>query len=129
MHADLLQRAGSMKGKLVAASQTGDGSRWVAVRISKCFLRGFRIATVFENQSRWFRDGKPVVQARPLHFVSLNRASPMPSLSWCGQVFALPNNAMHPDLLQRVGSMKGELTALRKPVMAAVGFEERSGTP
>ena len=28
---------------------------------------------------------------------------------------------MHPDLLQRVGSMKGELTALRKPVMAAVG--------
>ena len=35
----------------------------------------------------------------------------MPSLSWCGQQFAPPNNAMHPDLLQRVGSMKGKLVA------------------
>ena len=111
MHADLLQRAATMKQKLAAASQTGDGSRWVAVRYSKCFFRGFWKTAVFENQSRWFRDGNPVVQARPLHFVSLNRASPMPSLRWSGQMFAPPNHAMHPDLLQRAATMKGELVA------------------
>ena len=62
---------------------------------SKCFFRGFQKAAVFENQSRWFRDGNPVVQARPLHFVSLNRASPMPSLRWGVALFAPPNNGMH----------------------------------
>ena len=38
MHPDLLQRASSMKGELVAASQTGDGCRWVAVRLFQMFF-------------------------------------------------------------------------------------------
>ena len=62
---------------------------------SKSVFRGFRKVAVFENRRGWLSDGNPVVQARPLHFVSLNRASPMPSLRWGVALFAPPNNGMH----------------------------------
>ena len=66
MHPDLLQRAATMKGELVAASQTGDGCRWVAFRHFQMFFVRLPESRRFENQRGWFRDGKPVVQARPL---------------------------------------------------------------
>ena len=83
------------------------------------FFRGFRKIAVLKTKADASATENPVAQARPL---ALNRASPMPSLTWQVAVFAPPNNAMHADLLQRAASMKGELTALRKPVMAAVGL-------
>ena len=49
------------EGRLHGAVLAGDACRWVALRYSKCFYRGFRKIAVFENQSRWFRDGNPVV--------------------------------------------------------------------
>ena len=122
MHSDCHSAVHRSVVKLVGAVSAGDDSRWVAVRFSNCFFRGFRKAAVFENQSRWFRDGKPVVQARPLHFVSLNRAGAMPSLSWCGQQFAPPNNGMHRTHPARFIGLKADCVVLASPVMPAVRF-------
>ena len=122
MHADLLQRAASMKCSLVAASQTGDGSRWVAVRYFKCFFRGFRKTAVLKTKADGSATETKSCCARPLHCVSLNRASPMPSLTWLVVVFAPPNNGMHRTLAARFIGLKADSLVLSSPVMPAVGL-------
>ena len=55
MHADLLQRAGSMKGVLVAASQTGDGGRWALKNYPTLKVS---VGMSFSNYARKVRDAR-----------------------------------------------------------------------
>ena len=70
--------------------------------ISKCFFVASEKPPFLKTKEGGSATENPSGFARPL---ALNQASAMPSLTWQVAVFALPNNAMHPDLLQRAGSM------------------------
>ena len=122
MHPDLLQRAGSMKGKWVALRKPVMAAVGLRSDFSKYFFRGFRQAVVFENQSRCLRDGKQVVLRPTAALRCAQSGKPDAVALWCGQQFAPPNNGMHRTHPARFIGLKADCVVLASPVMPAVGL-------